>query len=111
MGEIPDYNLYKTLDNGIVILNEEITEDNDSITFELKLDNEAGIEDLSELWDPNSQNHIILDKLIEKGWITADFITILHFKMDVLYDNAQYKFKFRFYKTDSALNKGPEDSN
>lgn len=102
----------RVLTNGVKVLEEVIDEDDASIGFEFTLDKEVEPNNLRDLWTPGSGNDVILQKLIEKGWLMPDATAISHFQMDILENKQQKKIKFKYYKAeDSPFNKGLENSN
>ena len=93
--EKPSYK--RILENGIRILDENITEDEDTVVFEFHLDRDVEMKDLLELSTP-SPNAVIFDRLVKKGWIAGDGTTFMHFKMDVSQDKTNRKIKYKYYK-------------
>ncbi len=100
----------RILENGIKVVAEDINEEDDSVDFEFTFDRDVNLNDLAELYVP-SPNAVIFNRLVKKGWVTEDGTTFIHFKMDVLENKKDKKIKFKYYKADSALNKGLETIN
>jgi len=98
----------RILENGIKILAEDITEDENTIVFEFHLDRNATKNELRELWTP-SPNCVIFDRLVKKGWTAKDGTIFIHFGLDLFQDKKNKTTRFEYYKkADSAQKKGLE---
>lgn len=92
----------RILSNGVKVLSEEIEEGEGNVDFDFTLERNVEVSDLSDLWTPGSNNDVIVQTLIKKGWILPDGTTFVRLKMDILRDDVKNKIKFKYYIAESS---------
>jgi hypothetical protein len=87
----------RRLSNGLEVARESIEESDDEISFEFTFATPVELSSLSELQDPNSQNGIIFQRLVQKGWVSQDKKILRFIRREILGYEENRRIKFRFY--------------
>jgi len=135
--EFPEFNKpIRTLSSGAEITDEKTIDHGDWVQFvfelegtdfekqfiqpvpvpgheNLAIDNPARriLDYLDELFNPNSDNHYIVDGLNKKGWLTKDGVIAKRFKWALSYDAKKKTVIFTYYTSTTPPNLGQGDYN